>query len=179
MSQRGFSLIEVMVAVMIMTLGIFPVYYLFSSGTRGVTVSMREILAVNHAVSAIELLKGLKAKTLGSFCDSGEFMAKQKGWVVYDRGTDQLSVTEDEKGVWETVGSAEGERFFREVLMPGDKIGSGVLPPMEVYFTARKIDLRCEDGGCTVAVKVSWKPEQGEESDEKSVLFRTLVAETK
>jgi prepilin-type N-terminal cleavage/methylation domain-containing protein len=177
--HHGFSLIEVMIAVMIMTLGIFPVYYLFSAGTRGVTVSLREILAVNHAVSTVELLKGLKAETLQNFCDSGEFLATQSGWVVYDRRTDQLSVTEDEKGVWETSGTEVGERFFREELKPGDKIGAGVLPPMEVYFTQRKVEIRCEEGGCAVGVRVSWKPEQGEDPDEKSVLFRTLVAGTK
>ena len=36
--RRGFTLIEIMIAVLVISLGVIPVYMLLTSGTRGSTL---------------------------------------------------------------------------------------------------------------------------------------------
>jgi prepilin-type N-terminal cleavage/methylation domain-containing protein len=176
--RRGFSLIEVMLAITIITLGIFPVMYLLSSGTRGVKVSVREVQAVNHAVTLLELLKGIPFSTLNSFCDSGELEAAQEGWMIYDRNTEKMIASEDEKGVWDVIGSEPGKEFFRTYLGPlGNGTDGPVLSELELYFYERSAIIICSDTGCTIKAKVMWKSEQGQR--DRHVEFKSLVMESR
>ena len=177
--KKGFSLIEVMVAVMIITLGVFPVYHLLSSGTRGVSVTVREVQAVNHAVSLLEIFKGLPFGVLNSFCDvSGEFQAVQEGWMIYDRNTEKMKSSEDARGVWEVTGAEPGAEFFRSYLGPlGNGTDGPVLSELELYFKERSAQMVCSEIGCTIKIKVMWESEQGKR--ERQIEFKTLVVESR
>lgn len=182
LTKKGFSIIEVMLAIMIITLGVIPVYHLLSSGTRGVSVSVREIQAVNHAVCLIELLKGLGFDKLASLCELGQFKAEQVGWMQYDRTEHKFKPSQDGRGVWEVIeGSDEGKRFFRENLGPLgpsiDEASGSILSQLEVFFTGRLVVVDCSSNDCTITVKVTWESDQGLKDRETE--FTTLVMESK
>lgn len=180
--KKGFSLVEVMVAVMIITLGVIPVYHLLSSGTRGVSVSVREIQAVNHAVCLLELLKGVGFKEITNFCDSGDFQATQAGWMLYDRADHKFKPSQDGRGVWEvSAGSPVGKDFFRVNLGPlgseGDATAGSIISEMEVFFKQRAVEISCDGKYCAISVKVAWESDQGEKH--RDTEFTTLVMESK
>jgi prepilin-type N-terminal cleavage/methylation domain-containing protein len=150
---KGFNLIEVMIAVVVIMVGIFPVYYLMTSGTRGVSVSMGEILAVNHASSVMELLKGLSYQKLLSFCEGGEMTAAQVGSWRFNNETKNMEKVEEGGGWAVETGSSAANGFFTE----WDQ--KELLPPMEKKYK-RTVTLKCVNEGakyCYVNVMMEWQ----------------------
>ena len=181
--NSGFSMIEIMIAVMVIGVGVIPVFYMLSSGTRGIQFGIREVKAVNHVANVIELFRGISYDELREFCEDGALEARQQGWLIYKRGEGRwvTSAEAEGKGVWDiSQGSGVGRDFFAEFLNPveGDA-REGVLSPMEVFYKARKVMLTCNQLACSVEVEVEWEREFGEDSggtpELKSFKLRAVV----
>lgn len=56
---RGFSLIELMIALIVLSVGILAVARLFPAGTRGQTQDRMQVTASYHATEEVERLAGL------------------------------------------------------------------------------------------------------------------------
>jgi hypothetical protein len=174
-NRKAFSFVEIMIAVVIMVVGILPVYFLLTSGTRGIRLGLYEVLAVNHASSVMELLRGFQHHEImrdlyPQGADSAE--VEQSGWVVYSREEKGMQDSGTD-GSWFVSAGADGRMkdFFNKWLSPE------ILPPLEVYFD-RRVNLSCNDLYCVIKVEVGWK-EEGKSSigaaSRRSVDLRTVV----
>lgn len=164
--NSGFSMIEIMIAVMVIGVGVIPVFYMLSSGTRGIQFGIREVKAVNHVANVIELFRGISYDKLQQFCEDGFFEARQQGWLIYKRGEGRwvTSAEAEGKGVWDiSQGSGVGRDFFSEYLNPveGDA-RMGVLSPLEVFYKSRSVMINCNNLACSIEVKAEWASEIGE-----------------
>ncbi|MBW7874565.1 MAG: hypothetical protein H3C47_01100 [Candidatus Cloacimonetes bacterium] len=175
MKIKGFSMVEIMIAVMVVTLGVFPVFYLMTSGSRGTTVSIREIFAVNHAANIMELVMGYSYEKLVSIVGSEAVELSQGGWLFYNNSEHKL----------ETVSSdSMSDGGAVPMLWTGESNGSALqgwlnklnpeIPPMEVFYT-RKLKVQCSPAQfyCTVAVIMEWESEFG--SGKGTVDLRSVV----
>jgi hypothetical protein len=172
--KKGFSFIEIMIAVVVLMAGIFPVYYLLTSGTRGIHLGINEILAVNHASSVMELLRGLSFSQVHSFVNPGStLMVTEKGTLVYNRVDEKMerSPSPDAGGLTVDGASSDGQTFVNQFFK------SENFPPMEYIFD-RVVEMNCESKFCVVRVKVEWTPPKstGRELGEKrDVELKTVV----
>lgn len=181
MNKKAFSFVEIMIAVTVMVLGILPVYYLLTSGTRGIRLGLYEIQAVNHASSVMELLRGMPYhKIMHEIypADMPDFAeVSQSGWQVYSRTEQQMVDVDTENGIWQSVTGADSRMvsYFNSSAMSAQ---NGILPPLEAYFD-RNIRLNCNERYCIAKVMVSWKEESsGSSSSRRSVDLRTAVVGT-
>ncbi len=69
-NRRAFSLIEVLVTMVFLSLAFLPLYNLFSFGQKGTTNNLQEVAATNYASDLVNLLRDLSffefAKAAGS-----------------------------------------------------------------------------------------------------------------
>ncbi|MCO4783467.1 MAG: prepilin-type N-terminal cleavage/methylation domain-containing protein [Candidatus Cloacimonetes bacterium] len=176
--NKGFTMLEVIVATMIMATGIIPIYHLMTSGTRGVEIGEREILAVGHTSSIIEYFKGLPFNLILKLCDeNGSLSGKQQGFMVYDRNDSVMKKDSEISGEWILDASSDtGNVFFSQLLNPGMPTASKVyLPPLEKYFFERNITIDCSTQGakyCIVASKIQWRTDG---TKERSFSLKTVV----
>lgn len=170
-------MLEVIVATMIMAVGIIPVYHLMTSGTRGVEIGEREILAVGHTSSIIEFFKGMPFDLLSKMCEEGNLSGKQQGFMVYDRNEAVMKKDSEIGGEWELdTSSPTGAEFFSQMLNPGMPTAKKVyLPPLEKYFFERNISIECNNDGakyCIVSSKIQWRTDG---SKERHFSLKTVV----
>lgn len=176
--NRGFTMLEVIVATMILAVGIIPVYHLMTSGTRGVEVGEREILAVGHTSSIIEFFKGMPFDLVLQLCDeNGSLSGKQQGYMVYDRNEETMKKDGSISGEWVLDNSsATGAAFFSQILNPGMPTASKVyLPPLEKYFFERDLSISCSTQGakyCIVSSKIQWRTDG---TKERNFALKTVV----
>ena len=174
---RGFSMVEIMIAVMVITLGVFPVFYLMTSGSRGTTVSIREIFAVNHAANIMELIMGYSYEKLVSIVGSEPVELAQGGWLYYNNSEHKMEkVSSDSMSdggavpmLWTGEANGSALQNWLNKLTPE-------IPPMEVFYT-RKLEVHCYTAAsyCEIAVIMEWESEFGSGKgtvDLKSVVVR-------
>ena len=177
MMKRGFTLIEIMIAVMVISLGVIPVYLLLTSGTRGVRYSIRQIKAVNHCSAALELFRGIQYKDIYKMTDGGLLEASQKGYMVYSRVEEAWIQNADalDSGQWEVSGSTFASEFFGQ-LNPREDIEAEILPFLESYFTLRRVKISCEKVACTISSSIEWRRDEGKSQNKPRELeFKTVV----
>ncbi|PCJ19282.1 MAG: hypothetical protein COB02_07795 [Candidatus Cloacimonadota bacterium] len=177
LNRLGFTMIEVAMATMIMALGIVPVYHLMTSGTRGVEIGEREVLAVGHTSSIIEFFKGLPYNLVINLCENGILTGKQKGFMSYNRVEHKMQNKGNlDNSKWELSESSNtGSMFFEQVLNPDMPTKKKLhLPPLEKFFT-REVNIDCNsnnDRFCIVMAKTTWKTSDGRD---RFFLLKTVV----
>ncbi len=202
MSRRGFNFIEICIAVTVMACCSIPLYFLMTMGSRGVVVSTREVAAVNHCSALMEILKGASYKQLVSLSGGGQLMLGQRGWQVYDAGSEKYVDVSGNSEYTEAMDgmSTESLKPFEWTVLEGQDSsglvpwlqerqgatgleGSGGeydLPPLEAFFV-RRIKIDCQgETYCFVAVQVDWPHESREQAGKgrrRSVDVRTLVVQ--
>ena len=177
-NRRGFTMLEVVMATVIMAVGIIPVYHLMTSGTRGVEIGEREILAVGHTSSIIEFFKGLPYDLVRQFCLDGKSLkGEQRGFLYYDRNQKMMVIDKSIDGTWKLEESSPfGTKFFEDILnpeMPSKKIVH--LPPLEKFYKERNIDIQCEFEGakyCIVGSTIKW---QTSDQRDREFSLRTVI----
>ena len=177
--RRGFTLIEIMIAVLVISLGVIPVYLLLTSGTRGVRYGIRQIKAVNHCSAVLELFRGIQYKKIESMTDMGELEASQKGYMIYSQSEDQWIKNSDalDSGKWDVVGSSLGKEFFIQ-LDPKQNSEEEILPNLEAYFLDRRVRVNCQSGVCNITSSVEWQRTEGDSSKgNRNLEFKTIVVE--
>lgn len=173
MMRRAFTLVEIMVAVLVVILGVIPVYYLLTSGTRGVRWSIRQVQAVNHCSAILELFKGMNYSDITAMTSGDVFSAEQKGYMIYSQELEQW-VNGGASGNWEVNGSKQAKKFF-DKLNPAATPQDEILPPLEAYFTVRKVEVNCAGNNlCIVDCRVEWKRQEGS-GGSHSLNFKTVV----
>ena len=175
--KRGFTLIEIMIAIMVISLGVIPVYLLLTSGTRGVRYGIRQIKAVNHCSALLELFRGIQYKDIEKMTDDGDLEAFQAGYMVYSRSEEVWIKSSDslDNGQWEVSGSSSANDFFSQ-LNPKENSEDEILPSLESYFTMRKVKVRCEAVACTIIASVEWRRDEGKsENKSRELEFKTVV----
>ena len=162
--NKGFTMLEVIIATMIMAVGIIPIYHLMTSGTRGVEIGEREILAVGHTSSIMEFFKGMPFNLLLDLCDkeTGLLYGTQQGFMVYDRVEAIMKKDSEINGEWSLdTSSGTGSTFFSQIMNPNMPTASKVyLPPLEKFFFERNISVECNTDGakyCIVSSKIQWR----------------------
>ena len=175
--RRGFTLIEIMIAVLVISLGVIPVYLLLTSGTRGVRYGIRQIKAVNHCSAVLELFRGIQYDKIKSMTDMGEMEASQQGYMVYSKLEESWIKSADalDSGKWEVNGSSDAKKFFT-YLDPKLDIETEILPYLEVYFTSRSVRVICKPQACEITSKVEWVRDEGKsQSKFRDLEFKTVV----
>lgn len=175
--KRGFTLIEIMIAVLVISLGVIPVYMLLTSGTRGVRYGIRQIKAVNHCSAVLELFRGIQYKKINAMTDDGELEASQKGYMVYSKVEEKWVGTTNalDDGKWEVNGSPLAQEFFME-LNPKQISEDEILPYLEAYFVSRTVKLLCKPEACEITAKVEWQRSVGNSSQNlRDLEFKTVV----
>ena len=181
--QKGFTLIEIMVAVLVVVLGVLPVYYLLTSGTRGVRWSIRQVKAVNHCSAILELFKGLKYRDIKKLTDNDRLSANQKGYMVYSQEDEQWRISADlvPSAQWVVdTGSSDAQKFFTK-LSPSQTGELEILPALEAYFSSRSIDIDCSSKSvCVIACEVKWqRHENSDNKGDHQLKFSTVVTDSK
>ncbi len=175
--RKGFSLIEIMIAVLVISLGVIPVYLLLTSGTRGVRYGIRQIKAVNHCSAVLELFRGMQYKNIKAMTDMGEMEAFQKGYMVYSKVEERWIKNSDglNSGVWEVSGSSFAIEFFTQ-LNPKEDSEAEILPYLEAYFTTRRVKVTCKPEACEISSYLEWPREQGKSQKKaRNLEFKTVV----
>ena len=175
--RKGFSLIEIMIAVLVISLGVIPVYMLLTSGTRGVRYGIRQIKAVNHCSAVLELFRGLQYKNIKAMTDMGEMEASQKGYMVYSKVEERWVKNSDglNGGAWEVSGSSLATDFFIQ-LSPKEDSESEILPYLEAYFTTRRVKVICKPEACVISSYIEWPRAQGNSQKKaRNLEFKTVV----
>ena len=175
--KKGFTLIEIMIAVLVISLGVIPVYMLLTSGTRGVRYGIRQIKAVNHCSAVLELFRGMQYKYVKSMTDMGELEASQKGYMIYSKSEDRWIKNTDalENGKWEVSGSSLAKEFFIQ-LDPKENSEEEILPSLEAYFVARRVKVNCKSEVCEITSRLEWQRTEGDSTKKNRDLeFKTIV----
>ena len=182
--RKGFTLIEIMVAVLVIVVGVLPVYYLLTSGTRGVRWSIRQVKAVNHCSAVLELFKGMEYRDVKSLTDNDQLSASQKGYMIYSQKDEQWMVSSDavSSAQWVVdLGSQIAQSFFSK-LNPSQNGELEILPPLEAYFSTRQIDIDCSGKNvCVIGCEVKWKRHENsvEKGKDHHIKFSTVVTNSR
>lgn len=59
-SQKAFSMVEVLVTMVFLSMAFLPIYNLFSFGQRGTTNNLNEIAATNYASDLVNFIREIK-----------------------------------------------------------------------------------------------------------------------
>jgi prepilin-type N-terminal cleavage/methylation domain-containing protein len=72
MQKRGFSLVEVLIALIFMSLAFLPIYNLFRFGSQGTTNNIYEVTANNYASDLINFVRDLKTYHITAAMGNGD-----------------------------------------------------------------------------------------------------------
>jgi Tfp pilus assembly protein PilV len=92
-TNKGFSITEVMIACLALGIMLLPVFMMFSRGTAGTAKNKNDILAQQHAANLLAYAAALSYDD--SFLGAGEKKVKEKIVTSSDGTSIDLSMSED------------------------------------------------------------------------------------
>ncbi len=84
-SKSGFSMIEIVISLIILAVGFFPVYNLFRQGSAGTANTVQETVATNYASDLINFCKDLRytqLKDVGNIQDDTPYSDSQFQTII-------------------------------------------------------------------------------------------------
>jgi len=182
--RRGFSFLEIIIGVCIMTFGLIPLLWALSGGTSQVGITLQQVQAANHASNLLEALRATPFQDLALFPPC---MIQLKGgdnvWRAANEAGEVKLLFPEEATKPAPSGASTVFDKFQSNFFAKD---AAIVPPLESIFTRYFVILKDDEGTpryLTVVVRVEWekrnrladKPE--ERKSIRSVELRTVLAD--
>ena len=174
MNKKGFSFIEIIIGVCIMTFGLIPLLWALSSGHNQVGITLHQVQASNHAANLLEALRATPFQDLALFPPS----------MVQIRGGDNRwrrpSEASDVKMIFSEIATQEApsgsttvfDKFVRNFFSKD----SPIVPPLSRRFQRYFIVIKDNDKTpryITLIVRVEWEKKNRLDGSGKKVWRHT------
>jgi prepilin-type N-terminal cleavage/methylation domain-containing protein len=184
--KDGFSFLEVLIGIVILSVGLIPLMWAVSGGTSQVGVTLRQVQAANHSANLLEALRATPFQDLSMFPPSMiQLTGGDNKWRKPSEATDVTFPYEDEVNKPAPPGATNVFDKFVNSFFPKNDTDVSIVPPLERQFRRYFIILKDDETTpryITLIVRVEWmKTDTLTQTDKKGFLrsteLRTVISD--
>lgn len=186
--RRGFSFLEVLIGIVILSFGLVPLLWALMGGTQQTHVTLRQVQAANHAANLLEALRATPFQELAQFPPCmAQLAGGDNGWRPPGEATELRLVLAEDANKPAPPAAAEVFARFKDNFFGGE---SPIVPPLDPPFSRYFVILKDSPDTpryITLVARVEWEVksriDDGEDDEGppkqkiRSVELRTVLSD--